>query len=221
MNFIEAHKIVHDYGSALAKGTDKNALIFRPNSHLNNTKDEIIDAYKIFYAHMVLFNTRTQKEYEQYEACRKFLNHFVDDALYNLVIENERFLSKNSLFQNANEIEEAKQLQKQYMDAISDSISKGYYRNDEMKKFFNDAQEIALKFKAGISKLDLNDEKDFGQYTNDINSYAFLIYAIANIDLHANDLDFFFPFPLLQRFCKVPQYKDVFGKYSNYIVNNR
>lgn len=61
MNFIEAHMIVHDYGGALAKGTNRNALIFRPNSYLKNTKDEIIDAYKIFYAHMIFLTLEPKK----------------------------------------------------------------------------------------------------------------------------------------------------------------
>ncbi len=194
MNFIEAHMIVHDYGGALAKGTNRNALIFRPNSYLKNTKDEIIDAYKIFYAHMIFFNTRTQEEYEQYENCRKFLNYFVDDVLYNLVIENEKFLSKKRLFKNRKKLDEANQLQQQYMDAISASFSKGYYRNDEIEKFFSDAQSIALNMKPRISNLDLNDEHDFEEYFDTINAYAAIIYPIANIDLQSNDIDYFFPF---------------------------
>ena len=162
MNFIEAHMIVHDYGGALAKGTNRNALIFRPNSYLKNTKDEIIDAYKIFYAHMIFFNTRTQEEYEQYK--------------------------------NRKKLDEANQLQQQYMDAISASFSKGYYRNDEIEKFFSDAQSIALNMKPRISNLDLNDEHDFEEYFDTINAYAAIIYPIANIDLQSNDIDYFFPF---------------------------
>ncbi len=219
MNFIEAHMIVHDYGGALAKKTDKNALIFRPNSHLKNTKDEIIDAYKIFYAHMIFFHTRTQEEYQKYENCRKFLNYFVDDTLYNLVIENEKFLSKKSLFQNAKKVDEAKQLRIQYMDAISTSISKGPYRNDELEKFFSDAQEIASKMRPLISNLDLNNENDFEEYFNTINAYAALIYPIANITLQSYDIDYFFSFGMLRILSKMPQYEDLYSKYADYIAN--
>ncbi len=64
MNFLDAHKIVHDYTNVVAALKTKPDEIAMRASLLKNTKDEIIDAFKLFYAHMFLFNTRTKDEFE-------------------------------------------------------------------------------------------------------------------------------------------------------------
>lgn len=79
---------MHEYGRAVGRGNDPKALIFRPASYLpaNGDQQTIIAAFKLFYAHMIYFHTRTQKEYETYETCRKYLNTFIDDASYQEII---------------------------------------------------------------------------------------------------------------------------------------
>lgn len=93
MNIIEAHKIVNDYVDAIAQGTNEFSLVFRDTRILKDDPWKIRDAYFVFYGHMILYNTLSQKEYEAYDMCLKMISYFVSGYTYDKIVETERYLT--------------------------------------------------------------------------------------------------------------------------------
>ena len=53
MTFLEAHRIVHDFGGRVAK---ERKSMFIPSSWINYSEQELIDAFVIFWTYGALAN---------------------------------------------------------------------------------------------------------------------------------------------------------------------
>lgn len=63
MHFIEAHRIVHSFASAIGS----SRIGFYTSEMVDGcSEQELYDAFTIFFGHMVLWNTRTNEECNQY-----------------------------------------------------------------------------------------------------------------------------------------------------------
>lgn len=64
MNFLDAHKIVHQIWDALGRGNLHKDDFFRPISFIpfEFDKNKVVSAFQIFIAHMILFQTRTPEQ---------------------------------------------------------------------------------------------------------------------------------------------------------------
>ncbi|MGI6731451.1 MAG: hypothetical protein ACOX5F_06130 [Anaerovoracaceae bacterium] len=199
MNFLDAHKIVHDYSGAVGRGADKDALMFRPISYLPTDKDKIIDAFKIFFAHMILFNTRTQEQYEQYYTCLSILKWFVKDEYYETVIE---FVSNGG-----DQLTEA-------MEYFSDIMEEPSYRLEEVEDYFDkmidDREELLQYYKDG----DVTSQ-------NLVYNYCLDAYKFANIDWNDGYEYYFMSFDVLRKMIDNEKYKSHFKMYCDYILNNQ
>lgn len=63
MHFIEAHRIVHSFAGAIKKST---IGFYTSEMVEGRSEQELYDAFTIFLGHMVLWNTRTNDECNQY-----------------------------------------------------------------------------------------------------------------------------------------------------------
>lgn len=224
MNFIDAHMIVHNYAGSLAKGASENAIIYRPISYLVNTKDEIIDALKLFYAHMIFFNTRTQEEYEQYELARKCLNYFIDDAKYYDVINCNKIINSKSLFEkwrNKTALPFAKEKVNEYLSEISNMMANPF-RGEEVEEYFLEMQTQCAVIKERITV----EKREQGSVSNKTyyeccNNYCCVAYEKAHLVMEEMDIEYFYSFDILRYFLTRPNLNDLFENYAGYISTNK
>lgn len=216
MNFLDAHKIVHDYGGSLSYPPDKDALLFRPQSLLKNSKDEIFDAFKIFLAHTIMFNTRTQEQLDTYISTLTCLNCFVADSKYWDAIKSKQTANPSGFHKltiNRNQQEEARQ---RYSNYLKESVNLlNSYRSDEMDDFIvnviNEADRVREKLKAKkLEKAELLDT---------FNDYCCFVYKHANIDIQENDVYYFRPFYYLRELIHDEDFSDLFKPYEEYLMN--
>ena len=95
MNYLEAHKIVHEYAGAVGHKTDEMALGFYLDDLLSISKEDVLKAYIIFLGHMFFWNTRSQEEYEAYIQNLRCLDLFIPSEEYSKIIENSKTLKYN------------------------------------------------------------------------------------------------------------------------------
>ncbi|MBR0599020.1 hypothetical protein [Sinanaerobacter chloroacetimidivorans] len=199
MNFIDAHKIVHNYAGAMAKGADDNALLFRPLSYIPfQNKDKVIDAHKIFYSHMIFYNTRTQEQYEQYNNILKFLKFFVPDDIYKSVI---KLVKKNKM--------------KEASTFMSDYIDKPSYRLEEVEDYFSTMIDIKNQ------SLELYDKNEIKTMEDLIYNYCIRAYQHANIEYKEEYFYYFFKFDVMKDYVDDVNYIKYYHKYRDYILNNQ
>ena len=217
MNFLDAHKmIVHDYIDMVVLKQKPNEIGKRV-SLLKNTKDEIIDAFKLFYAHMFLFNTRTNDEFEHFETCRWGLSMFIDDALMDEYSECYKMLNDKSIigrFRNKSAIPSAKERQAELVKQIG-SLIVNHYKDEEMDAFI----EKVLPLSKEVQKkwISQSAEDQFRETAH----FCDKVYEIANIPFASKDFIYFFPFATLRRYANTPNSEDDFGKYKGYIFSHQ
>lgn len=101
MNFLDAHKIVHEYDGALGKG-HKNGFFATSSLPFEFDKDRIINAHKIFFAHMILYQTRTPEQFNIHMACLHNIEMFEpNEEIVKLeqlkkLADKKRFIFKNN-----------------------------------------------------------------------------------------------------------------------------
>lgn len=122
MNFLEAHKIVHDFACVVGKGCEYKDDFFIGTDKLpfEFDKDKIVSAFQIFIYHMIFFGTRSEEEYQAYyvlyqaNICR-FLPHsgILKARQYNKILRN-----KNPIYKalNKEKISMAGELYSQFMN---------------------------------------------------------------------------------------------------------
>jgi hypothetical protein len=224
MNFLNAHKIVHDYAGSVGMGADKNA-IGRPISYLKNTKDEIVNAYKIFYAHMIFFHTRTQDEYDQYQTVYRFINDFIDMDKYNETIECNKIVNNKSIFgkfQNKEKVNNAREKLNGFMQEYADKLLHPY-RIEEIDDIFpklqNKSQELHNYIKEEMEK---NGEDSASKiYYSCCEEYCKFAYNLVGIELSETDLPFFMSFDTMRKFLEDKDLSTYYVGYENYVKNNR
>jgi len=225
MNFLDAHIIVHDYFGSLAKLPDAKALLFRRKSDLKNTKDEIIDAYKLFYAHMLFYCTRSQEEYVQYEMSREWLNCFVDDDKYFDVIRCNILVNESKSFfgklKNHNALPQAQEKINNYLQESHDLLN-DKYRYEEVDEYFDimkkKIDEIKEIFKDEEEAFGEVSDKTFNEYSID---FFFTSYEKAHIKVDETDIAFFYPFETLRNLIENPDSCNIYYKYKNYIKTHK
>ncbi len=149
MNFINAHKIVHDYSGAIGRHRPKEALLYYPISYLSNSKDEIIDAYKLMFAHMIFFHTRTQDEYKQYYALLRSIDFFIDDSKYNDIINCNGIINAKGIlakWRNKTALPYVREKLIGYLDEMS-NLGLYPYRINEIDDYFDTMQKKYLEIR--------------------------------------------------------------------------
>ena len=218
MNYIEAHRIVNDYIDAVAQGVGEYSMGFiRDGRLLKDDYYRIRDAYYVFFGHMVLYNTKTQEEYEAYDACLRMLPHFAHSGRYEEIQEIEKYLKTHKKnFLNKKKYEE---IEKRKMVLFNDYIEPYRYGEiyEQISSFFNDA----LKLKA-----ELMDELESGNIDPlEVKQiYCRTLYNEKTITLGPQGEDLFEPMGLLRMLLKEGEQMgmnvDAVKKYSHYILTH-
>lgn len=222
MNFIEAHKIVHDYCDAIGKPTDKNALLFRPISNCSFLfdKDQIIQAYKIFYSHMIFFGTRTQSEYTRYDMCLNELDHFVSDEIYNDVIRSVKISTDKSRWnkiKNRKTIPVAKIRMEKYLQQSTDNEGLlNTYRKKEVEEYFVKMQNIRVEVLDECMR-----ENPLEYKIKYLSEYCKRAYIYAKEPFKEEYLRYYFSFDALRKLLFDEQYKPFLQKYYVYIMHSQ
>ena len=221
MNFLDAYIIVHDYGKAVGRGIPekyaKNCLLFRPLSYLpkNFDKDHLIDAYMIFYSHMIFYQTRTQEDYEKYEMCRKFVDLFVPDSYLNHVCMVVSTCTKKSLFKKP-----SKDVQMEFERLISECTKlESGYRSNDIEMFFEKVQKKKIElFSIAKQLMSKGIEPNWKKIIHEYVEYS---YNSADLTLNDEDYIFFTTFSSLKKMLEIEDYKELLQPYKEVILNSR
>ncbi|QHI73475.1 hypothetical protein [Aminipila terrae] len=211
MNFLDSHKIVSDYVDAFARGVEENAMIFRPISYLNGmAKDDIINAYKIFYAHTILYGSRNNEQIQQYDNLLRMINSFVNDEVYYDVarcIKRNTNIFTGKLKKNiSNEL-------KQYCKSSTEVLNVPDEVN-EVFIFYNDMIEVLNQ---------LYEFEDAGKIDrpNLVIQYFKIAYEYANIEYKEDEyIPFFYSFDLMRKHIDDPYLGKYYTPYRDYILEN-
>lgn len=220
MNIIEAHRIVHDYVDVVAQGTGEFSLAFRDCRLLKDDPWKIQDAYFVFYGHMILYNTRTQEEYEAYDMCLKMISYFVSGYRYDEIVETEKYLKthkKNLL--NKNKYEKAEKERNDYLKILFDPVSNAIYGSiyGTIQEFFNQAQSLKSDLMVSMERGELLPEEVKHIYCN-------TLFNEKTITLGADGEELFEPFEVLQLILREGAENgmdiSLYEKHRDYIMNN-
>lgn len=135
MNYSEANYIVHKFVDAVALGVPKGCTALR-ESVLPCSKDKIVDAYKVFMAHVVKHKTLSKEDFDRYLMLLKCLGAFVDDKEASM-IDNFFRLSDSERIKIANNEPE------KYNYCFGYNLRRvRNARHDEVCQFVDDLQEL-------------------------------------------------------------------------------
>ena len=221
MNFLDAHKIIHAYIDVMANRQGSKTPVRRV-SELKNSKKDIFDAYKIFVAHMLAFDTRTQEEYELLNSLIVTLNLFVDDRIVDEFEACQKILDDKSFFgrlKNKTAIPFAEEKRDNLLKEIAPIISE-LYCSEEMDNFTEEIFAEAKSYRENISTLPKGTRESLVKRLTTINNYCYRVYEIAKIQMVETDVEYFYPFPLLWEFSKNPNLTDLYAPYRQYIFLN-
>ena len=211
MNFLDAHKIVGKYVDAFARGSDKNTLNFRPKSYLNGmSMDSIVNAYKIFYAHTILYGSRTKEQIDQYHVLLKMINVFVGDNIYYDVI---KCLKKNTnLFTGRLKNPISDDLKK-YFDLMTDVLTPPDCVYDVFI-FFDRMVEV---------QNELYEAEDAGEIDRPglVIRYFEKAYEYAGLEYKDEYMPFFYSFNLMRKHLDDESLGKSYAPYRDYILENK
>ena len=224
MHFLEAHKIVYEFAGAVGR-ENKSMLI--PYSWINYREQEIIDAFIIFFGHMVLWQSRTNEEYRKYFLLFPKINSVISDDLYKLIIDAKIIVEKsekNILYRmfNRRKLESANLT----INIESDLIKKGfdaYEKRIETIDFgaiIGDFQSFVMEY---IDKPE-NERKSFDLFVDD---YIYYVYSKTSYK-EPEDIDFtcFRSFEDMRNLLDdydnlTPMAKAVYSEYRGDIISKR
>ena len=224
MHFLQAYVIVHDFCGAFAKER-KTMLI--PYSSVRHSTQELMDAFVIFFGHMVMFNTRTKEEYEQYKIMVKFLYFVVPDDTYNLISANAEILEKaekSSVFRmmNKNAIKTAEASRRMEMQLCADASQKNFDRINilDYGAAIMDFQDLKQKY----FQIPKEKREDYGIFMDE---YIQKVYSYTSYKTPSNeDYSCFWSFDSMRDFLKdfdslAPVAQKVYSEYRGLILNSR
>ena len=224
MNFLDAHKILYDYIN-LVNATPPIDGILRRKSSLQNSRTEILSAYKIFLAHMYFYHTRTQEEYEALQTKINLLPSFVDDNVVDKYIECKKIADEKSIvgkWRNKTALPLAKEVMKRtFVDTNQALID--FYASDESKSLDSFTKQIADEATSAVKKIKaLNSEGDewWNAFCDIKDSYCEKAYRLAGVSEDNDSIDFFWPFYRLKTLAEDPSTADIFTSYKDYIFSN-
>lgn len=220
MNFLDAHKIVHDFGTAVGRGVpDEHCFLFRPISYIpfKFDKDLVTQAFMIFYAHMFFYNTRTQEEFQAYESVRRTINYFVSDEKLDEIRYTVKLATSPSLLDKVlkkTDIEYARNRLSTLLKSDDDLYN---YRGEDVENYCHKMLSLHEKVQLRIASPDYQ-RKEFYEFAY---CYCKSAYDEANIEFHEDYCDYFFPFDFLREYIKQPQWAEYFKDYLEYIQQNK
>ena len=223
MDYIEAHQIVHRYTAAASRNS---GTLLIPYSWVENSDQELIDAFVIFFGHMVVWETRTNEEYQSYKNLIKNIYMIVPDSTYKVVVDAKEVLEKaqkSSIFRFGNRqlIENAKTAEKMEMQLISDGWDRNVARIERI-----DFGELVKLFQQYVGEFykkypDFTEE----QFEDFLEDYVFYVYEFTSFKKPAEeDFPVFLSIEKMKEYAErysemTPLWKGVYEKYQNYILN--
>lgn len=223
MNFLDAHKIVHELAYIVGQGSEFKDDFFISTDKLSFRfdKDKIVSAFQIFIYHMIFFQTRTAEEYNKYYVLYQMnIDRFLPEAEIQKIRQYNRILNnKNPIYKaiNKEKIRMATELYSKFMEKNLSWLNP--YRIDdifgdnlgEMKAY---RQEL-LKTLNGKSDTELYDAYDYV-----IELYAIKTYEKAYIAWKDEYFYYFQDFETMRNALKKPEYNKYYQKYKEYILSN-
>ena len=217
MNFLDAHRIVHQFCEAVGKGATGG---FFPISSIpfEFDKDKIINAFEIFFAHMIVFKTRTQEEYNVYSFTLQRLDMFKTDIEIARMEQLYKLGSKKGLFSRLIYGDKIKTAKKEYGEIIlawTKNIES--YKFDEVCECVN---SLGNFIKDELKKIPRQKNADSD---NDyiIEILAKKAYELANIEFKDEYFYFFQRFDSMRKLITLPQFKDYYKEYEEYIGSSK
>lgn len=224
MNFLDAHKIVHDFACTIGKGCEDEDDFFICIDKLpfEFDKDMIVSAFQIFIYHMIFFRTRTEEEYEQYYVLYqanigRFLprSEVLKIRSYSKIIGNKSVIFKAL---NKEKIKMAGELYGQFMEKNLDSLHP-YRIDDIFSTNLGDMQEYKKELTLEVKEK--SDAEINEAYDNAIELYAKKAYELANIIWLDDYFYYFQDFKTLRKALPNKQYEKYYLPYKEYIMSNK
>lgn len=217
MNFLDAHKMVHDISGAFAKDVVHKDDFFRPLSLIpfDFDKDKIVTAFQIYFAHMVLYQTRTPEQYEQYQVMYMNLNMFLPDEEVIRIRKDTQWALRKGIFYNTFFKDKIAKAKDAYGDDISLWTDSGHYRMDDISNHTAKMQEYRREIVVPMTK---NKEIDMDYI---IELYVQKAYELAEVEYIDDYFYFFHPFDLMRKHLNVPNFRGYYVGYEDYIRTNQ
>lgn len=224
MNFIDAHKMVHDFAGVVGNGCEDEDDYFLSIESIPFPfdKDRIVSAFQIFIYHMIFFQTRTKEQYEQYYVLYqanigRFLprSEILKVRQYSKIIGN-----KNPIYKvfNKQKIKMAGELYGNFME--QNAIGLNPYRIDNIfSTNLGEMQEYRKELAKKISTA--SDEVINDIYDHAIELYAKRTYEKANIEWKDDHFYYFQKFDVMRNALNKGLYEDYYLKYKDYIFSNQ
>lgn len=231
MNIIDAHKIIYDYIDTVS---NKKGKFFRFES-LQNSVDEIENAWKLYFAHIMIFKNWESPEWlNTFESLISMLPYFYFDFFIDDYDKTESELNKyqNSVFSVfcKSKVKKAKDMLSFCNKCMTDYSLRFIQERGEdgiytgLKDSYRQAVlDIADKYDA--SQFDLKTYSGIYQYFDHVADICTLVYQAADIPLQQGNIEVFLPFPLLPTVLKhfnldKDRNEIITGYYKDYIVTN-
>ena len=231
MNILDAHKIIYDYIDTVS---NKKGKFFRFDN-LKNSVDEIEDAWKLYFAHIIIFKNWESPEWlDTFETLISMLPYFYFDFLVDDYHKEEAELNKyqNSVFSvfQKSKIKEAKDVLNFCSKCMTDYSLRFIKERGEdgiytgLKDSSRQAV-LAIADKYDASQFDLKTYSGIYQYFDHVADICTRVYKAAEIPLNSKDVKIFLPFPLLpivlQNFNHDKDGNEIItGHYKDYILSN-
>lgn len=224
MNFLDAHRMVHDFASVVGNGCEDEDDYFLSIENLPFpfNKDRIVSAFQIFIYHTVFFHTRTKEQYEQYYVLYqanigRFLprSEILKVRQYSKIIGN-----KNPIYKvfSKQKIKMAGELYGNFMKQNSHGFEP--YRIDDI--FSTNLGEMQDYRKELAEKIrTANDEEIYDVQARAIELYAKKSYEKANIEWEDEYYYYFQKFESMRNALNKGLYEDYYLKYEDYIFSNQ
>lgn len=217
MTFIDAYIIVEDYIDSCANGQRQNESWVRVSA-LKNSKKEICEAFKLFYAHALFWSTFPNDKLEQYELILAHIGDFCDDKIVDEFYQIEKILNNRNPFtklRDKSKREKFEERKKQIALSRTQSMLEGFKCKGELVDFISWFSIFSKDFKNKCSALP--DKELSEKYPNLIGNFVCDIYEAAHIERDINDTEYFWPIATLYQFTNDSKFDYLFGKYKAYI----
>jgi len=221
MNFLDAHRIVHEFSEAVGKGVESaDDWGFRPISYIpfEFDKDKIFKAFQIFFAHMILYKTRSQGEYEKYKTVFMAIKDFIpDEDLFNIRLASE-IASKKGFINKliyGEKINDANKIMETMLSNRVENLKPECSEFDDLMKY---VAMVEYYYTSKIGDINNYSEDDLD---NVIEEYIIRVYKLANIEYKDDYFNFFQPFSVMRNVITFPEYKVYFEGYEDYINSNQ
>lgn len=225
MNVIDAYSIMEHYAESNANGP-RSGESWKRISALKNSKNEILAAFKLFFAHAIFWNDLPGTKVKEYERLVVYqLAMFKDDSLVNEFTEIRRQLKNRNIFtrirsKEVRTILENKQKELGLQLSPLEEMSK--YAG-EVDDYIENVLPMMNSLKEKLRTLN-NDDFD-AQYANLLGNFVCDVYELAHIERHYNDTEYFWPFEQLFKLSNDPQFDYLFSQYkvtiSKFYNNNQ